>query len=613
MTRSRTTWLFAAVAVAGGFACTTTAEETLEEAIIRTSLVELDATLDGRPGSPLTGPVSVGPDELRDREAVGVSAFENVPELSADKSHGILQPVGTKLSFRAPVLGRAPVLSVTPVRNESFPCPVDHVVSVQPEGRSAQEVTRVRPVMGEARSLEIDLSRWEGLEVRLELKVEVRPGAEAPCERAVWVNPALWWRDRATADWDPDRPNVILVSVDTLRADALGPWRRERSITPSLDAWAAKSDVYETAYTASNATNPSFSSILTGLYPKNHGVYDNTTTLREDLTTLPDVLGKAGWETWGIVSAYHLAVRLGGDFDRFDGWAARRIAGRSVAEAIDWIQDGEEPFFLWLHLFDPHTPHSPPEPYSSGLRSAGVPGVAAMKPVAFRKPGNPPYRVPGLAAAEELYWSEVALVDRELGRFFAFLESRNLPKRSVIVFVSDHGENLEDHGVLYRHSGLWETTTRVPMMIRWPGQTRGRRVHRMVQTVDLFPTILEGVGLQPPTSDGRDLGNRRGDRARPRPIVAEHVNRDGAMVRVGRFKYLRHRENPILRGGVYLYDLESDPEERRNLAGIGHPVEPMLRDLLDGLGLSRDPIAGRSSEVDPEELEQLRALGYLDG
>lgn len=564
-------------------------EATFEEAGIRTPLTALESLRDGVAEKPETLEVSVGPDELRDPERAGAWSFATLARLPAPKALGIVQPVGATLSFRVPALGRAPVLSTVAVRNESFPCPVDHVVHVRAAGRGPVGVALASVGMGEARSLEIDLSRWEGRAVTIDLLAVPRPGTEV-CARAVWVDPTLWWRAPARSRWDPRRPNVILVSVDTLRADALGPWRRPgASITPSLDAWAAKSDVYRTAYTASNATNPSFSSILTGLYPRHHGVHDNTTTLPAERTTLADVLGAAGWGTWGVVSAHHLQVRLRADFERFDGCTDPRIAGGAVATAIDWIQSGGEPFFLWLHLFDPHTPHAPPDPYASGYGAAGPAGMDLLRPRPFREPGRPPFREPRLAAAAGLYGSEVALVDRELGRFFAFLDSRGLPARSVVVFVSDHGENLEDHGVLYRHAGLWETTTRVPLMIRWPGQQTGRTIETAVQTIDLFPTLLRGVGLEPPPSDGLDLRHASDPGAEPRPILAEHASRLGAMIRIGHHKYLRHEASHVLPAGVFLYDLAADPHELRNLAGSGHPAESELSTALDALLDSREP------------------------
>jgi arylsulfatase A-like enzyme len=274
--------------------------------------------------------------------------------------------------------------------------------------------------------------------------------------------------------------------------------------------------------------------------------------------------------------------------------------------------------FLWLHLFDPHTPHTPPEPYASGqalaaargLRPPGGPSGANWKP--FRPAGPIAYRNAVLGGASELYAGEVAYTDRQIDRLLDFLRNRGLLASTIVVVIADHGENLEDHGVSYRHSGLWDTTTHVPLMIRWPGEARkGRRLRGLVQNVDVFPTLLAASRLPVPAQDGLDLlGTGNSGR---RAVFAEHTGRLGAMVRTERYKYMTSRGNRLVPDGAYLYDLEKDPGELRNLAGQGLAAERDLDALLRRwLAARRAPLPGTgAAPLSPEEEARLRALGYL--
>jgi arylsulfatase A-like enzyme len=206
----------------------------------------------------------------------------------------------------------------------------------------------------------------------------------------------------------------------------------------------------------------------------------------------------------------------------------------------------------------------------------------------------------------------VAYLDREVDRLLDFLRSRGLLETTLVAFVADHGENLEDHGVLYRHAGLWDTTTHVPMSIRWPGERRqGRRLRGLVQTLDLYPTLLAAAGLRPNPQDGRDLrlltGPGRGGR---RAVFAEQADgHAGGTVRTRRYRLFEAAGSKLVPDGAYFYDLREDPGELANLAGRGLAEEAALRDLLRRWrrqGGARAP-ATRDAERDAE----LRALGYL--
>jgi arylsulfatase A-like enzyme len=358
---------------------------------------------------------------------------------------------------------------------------------------------------------------------------------------------------------------------------------------------------------------------MTGLYGKNHGVYDLKTPLPPAHTTLAEVLAEAGYDTLAVVSARHLGDHnsgLGQGFAETVLAEEHLSAEMAVERAIDWIERRRErPFFLWLHLFDPHTPHTPPAPYALGLRPTAAGGLAPPRAwLAFRSPGAEVYDQPVLAANRHLYAGEVAYLDRQVDRLLGFLQSRDLLGVTVVALVADHGENLGEHGIDYRHIGLWETTTRVPMMVRRPGEgRRGRRLGGLVETIDLFPTLLRAAGLPVPAQDGRDLDELTGDGRPGRPAVfAEHASRMGVTARTREHRYVRSTGNPHLADGAYLYDRAADPGEERSLAGTGLAAEARLSELLARwLGDRRPSPEAAPRELSPADLERLRALGYL--
>ncbi|HYL05631.1 MAG TPA: sulfatase-like hydrolase/transferase, partial [Thermoanaerobaculia bacterium] len=181
-----------------------------------------------------------------------------------------------------------------------------------------------------------------------------------------------------------------------------------------------------------------------------------------------------------------------------------------VDQTLDWIAGHctrPRPFFVWLHLFDPHTPHTPPAPYADGLRPAGPMGLGPVRAwVPFRELGPRAFDEPVLGGNRDLYDGEVAYLDRQVGRLLDGIASRGLLDTTLVALVADHGENLGEHGLLYRHVGLFDTTTHVPLLVRWPGPPRpGRRFDGLVQTIDLFPTLLAAAGLPVPPQDGIDL------------------------------------------------------------------------------------------------------------
>ena len=478
-------------------------------------------------------------------------------------------------------------------------------------------------------AVEADLSPYAGRRIDLLLQVDgsAAHAPEQPVPSVLWGSPAVYSRRQIAASRqgsEGGRPNVLLIGIDTLRADALGAWGRTPSLSPSLDRLAAQSDVWPDAYTAFNITNPSFASIMTGLYGKNHGVYDLRTPLPPSHATLARLLAGAGYDTLALISASHLGNHnsgLGQGFAEVRTATQQAAAEMPVDMTMDWLAaraGRTRPFFIWLHLFDPHTPHTPPEPYAFGLRPATAMGLAPVRAWApFRQPGPRGFAEAVLGADRDLYDGEVAYLDRQVGRLMDFLESRGLLRNTVVAVVADHGENLGEHGIRFRHIGLFDTTTHVPLMIRWAGAERqGRRLAGLVQTIDLFPTLLAAAGLKvPPVPpvDGQDLRELTGEGHKGRRAVfTEHAGRLGVSVRTPEHRYGLNQGNmPFFPDGPFLYDLKADPGETRNLAGSGLPVEKELNTLLlRWLSDRRRSPSPQSRDLTEEEVQKLRSLGY---
>lgn len=577
-----------------------------------------------RPAAQVIG--YLGAEEVRDMSRVPQQQLAAFPRRTAGQIRVLEQIAGSRLKWRMRI-GQEAYFSFIPLGTQKG-CACTYRFGVRDAGQ-IKELYRVgaQPVGPiAAATVEVDLSPYAGREIDLLFQLDVAGAPGNPLPTALVGSPALYQRqappERPASGATAERPNILLIGLDTLRADHVGAWGRTPSLTPSMDRLAGQSDVWLDAYSAFNVTNPSFASIMTGLYGKNHGVYDLQTPLPPSHTTLAEHLKGAGYETLAIISAAHLGDHNSGLGQGFQDVtrATEHFAGElAVDMAVDWIaaRDGKRPFFAWLHLFDPHTPHTPPQPFALGFGPASDAGLGPLRAwVPFRQPGERSFDEPVLGGNRDLYDGEVAYLDRQVGRLLGYLESRGLLDNTLVALVADHGESLGEHGVLYRHVGLHDTTTRVPLMIRWPGRERtGRRIEGLVQSVDLFPTLLKSAGLQvPPQQDGTDLRELTGDGKRGRRAVfAEHAGKLGLMVRTPEHKYILSQGNArFFPDGAFLYDLKADPEETRNLVGQGLPAEQQLADLLRRwLADRRNGPQARPREQSDEEKARLRALGYL--
>ena len=385
---------------------------------------------------------------------------------------------------------------------------------------------------------------------------------------------------------------VVVICVDTLRADHLPAYGYAGVATPHLDALRRDSILFASAYSHVPLTLPSHVSLFTGLLPPQNGVRDNIGySLAPGIETLASYLKKAGYQTGGAVSSIILAratgVARGFDFyeDSIEPTAVnqslgrvQRDGGRTADLLRGWIEKTRgQKLFAFLHLFEPHTPYEPPEPYKSRYPLA--------------------------------YDGEIARADEIVGDFLESLKSRGLYDKAVIVFLSDHGEGLNDHGEEEHGVLLYREAIHVPLFLKLPGSRRaGETVASAVALTDVFPTVAALLGLPPPAGlSGTPLTASLSRRAAPRRVYSEtlyprfHLGwSDLASLEDERYHYIEAPRSE-------LYDMAADPREEKDLAAGLPPAFRLMR-----LELSRLPRAIQAPGVsDPERVKKLAALGYI--
>ena len=384
--------------------------------------------------------------------------------------------------------------------------------------------------------------------------------------------------------------SVMLVTLDTTRADRLTPYGLMDRSMPSLERLAREGTVFDQAISASPLTLPAHSTIFTGLLPPRHGVRDNADKpLAPSHTTLAEALHAQGFRTAGFAASAVLDAGRGlaQGFDTYTGVdrpsgnglrGLQRRADDVVDDATAWLQTTTgERFFLWAHLYDPHRPYDPPPPYDGA----------------------------------EAYTGEIAYAASQLERLLNALEERDLLDRTIVIVAGDHGESLGEHGETDHGVFLYDGVLRVPLMIRMPG-ARPRRVADVVRLTDIMPTVLELLGLSRQATDGVSLA---------RVVKGESLSRDLESyseslyplrfgwsgiyaLRDSRFKFI---DAPT----PELYDLATDPLELHNIVHERPAVAAAMRRRVRAIAASNSAAPTPSGEVSPDIRERLAALGYV--
>ncbi len=427
----------------------------------------------------------------------------------------------------------------------------------------------------------------------------------------------VWLAASALAATAP--ANIILITLDTVRADRMGFLGSKRGLTPNLDGLARQSVVFSRAYSQVPLTTPSHAGILTGTYPQFNQVNDFQVPLGEDVPYGPDILHGNGYHTAAFLASIVLDPKSGfaegfdRGFDTYDaGFHMRRPeedryhstdrrGSEVVAHALAWLnQRPKGPFFIWVHLYDAHHPYDPPQPYKSKYVSTPYDGA-------------------------------VAYVDSVVGKFLAQLRVRGLYDNSVIAVTADHGEGLGDHGEDMHGIFLYDETIHVPLVIKLPSQAgAGKRIDVRVELVDVVPTILQAVGVAVPKEvQGQSLLSLM--TSTPTPASAENGGAIPALETFSERPAYAETDYPhrsygwsslyALRTGKYLYikaprqelyDQTVDPNAGHNLSMSATAVTATLAAQLDAFRLkTATRKEAPKSVMDPEAQEKLAALGYM--
>jgi choline-sulfatase len=428
----------------------------------------------------------------------------------------------------------------------------------------------------------------------------------------------------------PDRPDILLVTIDTLRADHCSAYGYDRPTTPRMDALARRGVHFEVAYAPMATTAPAHATLFTGLLPHWHGMVKNGLVLAPGHRLLARALGDAGYRTAAVVSSFVLDRRFGLD----EGFASYddRISGRDATlapqkwqgvavdapfdrradetreRAVAWLRENgylqrgrprdQPPFFLWVHFFDPHYPYDPPPAHRERF---------------------PPVGPATLDRQVAEYDAEIHFADEQLGGLLDALAASGGLERTVTVVTGDHGEGLMQHGRMQHGLHLDEEAVRVPLVVHWPGGLDARRVERAVQLADLAPTLAElaGVPWTERLGQGRSLKAVMAGRAQLDPAREVFLQRrryesrlavgEKYALRSGRWKYIEGRAE----GSFELYDLVADPLEQRNLLSSAPPDAATLPGRL-ARWVEQAPAIPAAPAVDADAARKLRSLGYVE-
>jgi arylsulfatase A-like enzyme/Flp pilus assembly protein TadD len=406
------------------------------------------------------------------------------------------------------------------------------------------------------------------------------------------------------------RPNIVLITLDTTRADRMGFLGSDRGLTPNLDALARESAVFSHAYAHVPLTTPSHATILTGTYSQFNHVNYMGDPLGKALPFLPDILHKSGYRTAAFVGALvldpkKLAQGFDRGFDIYDAGFHRRGSGEDhyhslerrgeevVSRALAWLSKRPAgPFFLWVHLYDPHDPYSPPEPYKTRYQA-------------------------------EPYDGEIAYTDSAVGKLLTGLRTRRLFDGAIIAVMADHGEAFGEHGENHHGIFLYDETIHVPLLIRVPGQSSAKKVAARIGLVDVVPTILQVAHLPVPAAvQGESLlGFMKSDHAGTtddpndsnllRPVYAEsgygHLSFGWSKLqawRTGKYLYIEAPERE-------LYDQSVDPPAARNLATDSKAIVDTAAAQIAVFYRKTKGDAPERRQLDLDQIESLHALGYM--
>lgn len=420
-------------------------------------------------------------------------------------------------------------------------------------------------------------------------------------------------------------PNVLILSIDTLRADRVSAYGYRRPTTPNIDRLLASGVRFTQARTVEPLTNPALCSMFTSLYPHEHGATRNGLRLRPGLPSAARSFARRGYRTAAFVGNWTLKNRISGLGDHFQSYdevfTRKRWLGLFKGEAnardltdaaLSWLEEhrksSRRPFLLWVHAVEPHAPYRLQEDFAPRL------GISTA----------------GEVARQDRYDTEIAFADSQVGRILDVLErDPHLKANTLIVFVSDHGESLGEHSHWGHGRHLYDPALRIPLGFAWAGKLQPGVVESPALNIDVAPTLLGLAGLPvPETFRGHDWTPVLRGAEPPRGRVTLFQAHKGAVLSQAEAPNARRKgllelaalldgRKEIVRlqeGKRWLFDLGADPREARSLVAHGTPPSEKLRGWLEDVqrGLVASDRLAPQSEVDPENVEQLKALGYVN-
>jgi arylsulfatase A-like enzyme len=564
--------------------------------------------------------------------------------------------------LRVPVtLPSRPILDVALGTPEDEP--VTFKVTVERGGRETPVLTWTTTTPHRWEHRVVDLAPFAGAKVTLALSAH----AEKSGTLAFWGEPAVRQRVRKGVVGGPPQ-GVILVQLDTLRADHLDAYGYERKTAPNLARLAEEGALFRHAITQTAWTKAATSSIMTSLYPTSHGVHQFADRLPASATTIAEVYRQAGYATASFSSVLFTGklTNLHQGFEELHesestagraGPRGAKTAREYVDRLTDWLEHHQDvPFFVYLHVFDPHAPYEPNRPYDTmwadpkgreefqrqleALKKVVADGFLAQRgmatPEELRSAGIDPESF--IRYCKDWYDGSIRGMDTEIGRLVERLSALGLADRTAIAFYADHGEEFHDHGRMWHGQGVYGEMIRVPLIFWAPGRVaKGLKVEEPVQLIDVMPTLLELSGLTPPAAaqgqslwsllsvPGRSGGVRAAGGFQKRPVIAEKHRMDGRgfpaeseayAIMDGGFKLIHNVTRPEGKPEFELFDFYKDPLDQKDIAAENPEVVARLakaiaafRQMAESARLESDEEATKG--MSREQLEHLRSLGYV--
>ncbi|MEW6363012.1 MAG: sulfatase [Acidobacteriota bacterium] len=535
-------------------------------------------------------------EEVRIRQEIKKTQVSSVP---ASLTWDVEVPEAAKLQF---------AIGVHPEDERPQP-PAEKTIRLWVEGDCKSLFDTKLAAGASWKEVEVDLAAYAGRKAKIVFRAE--PLVEsASALRVMWGNPEIH-----STKYTSNRPNFLIISVDTLRADHLHCYGYGRDTSPTIDRFAAQGLRFANAYTSESSTWPALTSMMTSLQPSTHGVTENGYRLAEGIISLAEILSSQGYTTSAVLANMGTAVHRG--YDQRYNYKDQQAVGKYLQRLR---ADQHKPFFHWVHFIGPHDSYAPPKPFDTFFGPVSNPRVGLHRTLAditwSRKPPAPQQ----MNDIISLYDGEIRAVDSYVKRILNELRRTKLDSNTLVIFTADHGEELFDHNNFSFHSGtVYNPTLHIPLILRLPASMPRRGAEETpVSIVDIAPTILEIAGLKAPASfQGQSLLVRSS--ARRGQALSETWEIFTLVDSTYRYVYNPKNIHPKTeaKGWPYaikaeeLYDVRSDRLQKTDILQSNQQTAAALKaHLIEWMGkVVKGP--AKKQEIDKETQEELKALGYI--